>query len=668
METRRSKLGLVKKEGSAPRLVGDSTVSGANLLCRIGERIEMPSLHDVAEFLLRYPDEQWISFIMDVAKAHKRVKVAQEVQGYSLCAVIDKHGHGRRRWLCYATSATCHLGCSWAAYWWSRAAARFVRLGHRLLRHRHFLAMYVDDLLGLLRRGKAGAMPVCLSASLGPLGLPPSLRKLRLGTALKWDCVGSPMCHLRLDAGCGSCFASYTSPQRALQRLLTSSGQVQSAISSPAISAGWHVLEVNHQKWSAVVDLQQHAGTSGSAWVKLGDSDSKLVRVSSQAASAARFYYDLMRLRVAVHLVETTGPRLVAAADAFADGRKAGVGGWWLRPGCELRPENICWFSYAITAEELPEWFVSSQGMESVICALEALAQLILCALILRHCDNTAVVGAVAKGSSMTPALAGVLQATAKLCLRHGIALKISHVDPALWKRLDGSKRRYLDWSQLLSCSSEMAQVPGHQIDECRFSGAFCVGLRTARVCYLNVSEWQRQGSGPRVEWHLVKAAKHFWQRLRFGRVTTGPDVTSSFCEKNNLQCIIRSHEVKADGYRWDHKQLLSVFSAPNYLDTGNNKGAFLKLTKSADGSVAIDPVSYAAVPHPDVPPMKWQDHITQNYSHLTRLMKKKVSATAFDEFGDSDFEGLMNFDEWEPDEAEQFQEAFKVDQYGRDL
>lgn len=48
--------------------------------------------------------------------------------------------------------------------------------------------------------------------------------------------------------------------------------------------------------------------------------------------------------------------------------------------------------------------------------------------------------------------------------------------------------------------------------------------------------------------------------------------------------------------------------------------------------------------------------------------MRKKVGAQSFDEFGDSDFEGLMNFDEWEPDEAEQFQEAFKVDQYGRDL
>ena len=68
------------------------------------------------------------------------------------------------------------------------------------------------------------------------------------------------------------------------------------------------------------------------------------MRVSSQAASAdsaARFYYDLLRLRVAVHRVETTGPRFVAAADAFADGHKAGVGGWWLRPGRELlRPEN----------------------------------------------------------------------------------------------------------------------------------------------------------------------------------------------------------------------------------------------------------------------------------------------------------------------------------------
>mmetsp|Transcript_20817 Transcript_20817/g.67505 ORF Transcript_20817/g.67505 Transcript_20817/m.67505 type:complete len:562 (+) Transcript_20817:90-1775(+) len=148
-----------------------------------------------------------------------------------------------------------------------------------------------------------------------------------------------------------------------------------------------------------------------------------------------------------------------------------------------------------------------------------------------------------------------------------------------------------------------------------------------------------------------------------------GPDVTKAFITKNNLQCIIRSHEVKSAGFRWDHPQLLTVFSAPNYLDTGNNKGAFLKLTQLSAGSdIDIETVCYDAVPHPDLPPMHWQEHVMTNYPQLTQIMKKKVGSLGFDEFGDSDFEGLMNFDEWEPAEADAFQEAFKFDRYGREL
>lgn len=147
-----------------------------------------------------------------------------------------------------------------------------------------------------------------------------------------------------------------------------------------------------------------------------------------------------------------------------------------------------------------------------------------------------------------------------------------------------------------------------------------------------------------------------------------GPDVTEKFCEQNGLQCIIRSHEVKAAGYRWDHPQLLSVFSAPNYLDTGKNQGAFAKLTRpTAGGDISVDIVSYDSVPHPDLSPMHWQENIVENYGHLLKIMKKK-SYAKFDEFGDSDFEGLMNFDEWDEDEADQFQDAFKVDYYGREL
>jgi len=151
-----------------------------------------------------------------------------------------------------------------------------------------------------------------------------------------------------------------------------------------------------------------------------------------------------------------------------------------------------------------------------------------------------------------------------------------------------------------------------------------------------------------------------------------GPNVSDRFCQENGLQCIIRSHEVKADGTRWDHPRVLTVFSAPNYLDTGNNMGAILRVTApTPGGDLNILAETFTAVPHPDLPPMHWQQHIVDNYSHLTRKMKKKVAAMSFDEFGDSDFEGisdLMNFDEWEPEEADQFQEAFKVDEYGRDL
>ena len=45
-----------------------------------------------------------------------------------------------------------------------------------------------------------------------------------------------------------------------------------------------------------------------------------------------------------------------------------------------------------------------------------------------------------------------------------------------------------------------------------------------------------------------------------------GPDVTAEFCRTNRLDYVIRSHEVKADGYEVAHDgRCVTVFSAPNY-------------------------------------------------------------------------------------------------------
>ncbi|KAG0171579.1 Serine/threonine-protein phosphatase 5 [Apophysomyces sp. BC1015] len=117
-----------------------------------------------------------------------------------------------------------------------------------------------------------------------------------------------------------------------------------------------------------------------------------------------------------------------------------------------------------------------------------------------------------------------------------------------------------------------------------------------------------------------------------------GPDVTKNFLERNNLgmvrsryknvcingymiDMLIRSHEVKEDGYVIEHDgKCVTVFSAPNYWlvylwspcyqkihkfvssDTVGNKGAWINITPD----MKLDYVTFEAVPHPSVRPMQY--------------------------------------------------------------
>lgn len=52
-----------------------------------------------------------------------------------------------------------------------------------------------------------------------------------------------------------------------------------------------------------------------------------------------------------------------------------------------------------------------------------------------------------------------------------------------------------------------------------------------------------------------------------------GPDVTEKFLKLNNLQYIIRSHEVKSLGYEVAHNgKCITVFSAPRYWSVYSNR------------------------------------------------------------------------------------------------
>ena len=63
---------------AANRLIGDSSISNANQLSRIWEKVELPSLADVAQFVSRHQGTAWHAFSLDIAKAHKRIRVCTQ--------------------------------------------------------------------------------------------------------------------------------------------------------------------------------------------------------------------------------------------------------------------------------------------------------------------------------------------------------------------------------------------------------------------------------------------------------------------------------------------------------------------------------------------------------------------------------------------------------------
>ena len=62
----------------------------------------------------------------------------------------------------------------------------------------------------------------------------------------------------------------------------------------------------------------------------------------------------------------------------------------------------------------------------------------------------------------------------------------------------------------------------------------------------------------------------------------------SNFLSKNGLLSVIRGHEVQLEGYKmfnWKSKnfpQVITIFSAPNYCDSYNNKGAIIKFENNS--------------------------------------------------------------------------------------
>lgn len=82
-----------------------------------------------------------------------------------------------------------------------------------------------------------------------------------------------------------------------------------------------------------------------------------------------------------------------------------------------------------------------------------------------------------------------------------------------------------------------------------------------------------------------------------------GPDVTRRWCELNGVTGVLRSHEVRQGGYAIEHAGLCTtVFSAPNYVDQGQNLGAYVRIDATGEQTYH----TFKASPHPDKKPMAY--------------------------------------------------------------
>ncbi|KAK4337004.1 hypothetical protein RND71_044102 [Anisodus tanguticus] len=103
-----------------------------------------------------------------------------------------------------------------------------------------------------------------------------------------------------------------------------------------------------------------------------------------------------------------------------------------------------------------------------------------------------------------------------------------------------------------------------------------------------------------------TKMVDNWTESKRGVGIQFGVNITERFCKMNNLDYIIRSHEVKMQGYDLMHNdKCITIFSAPNYCGTIGNLGAYIILnspdlkpefyTFQAESSAKIKPMAYAS-------------------------------------------------------------------------
>ena len=498
------KLGVATADGRKPRLVMDSTAPGVNGRSKIEEKVFNATFQDVRKACKNAAASQWHALVLDVSKAHKRIKVRSQEQGLLLFSF-----HGRL----YAYKV-CHFGAKFSAYWWARFSACLHRLLHCRVYIDHKGFIYVDDWLWLLRSTTCPILACLIILFLLVIRCPMSWNKLAMGPrvvwlGLSWDfgslrvsipeaklnkCLSllnaissstSSMTRKSLESGTGlllwvtqvfirlrpflaEFFGALSSKRGTLcsispEEWRTILSNLDTALvfngsrSAGPIQRGWKLLSIAHKPFLCLRDAQDHFFGPRRCWTRWHDPRSKKVNIHADlkevATGLAAF---IQKAPLSCPITPACPAKGSGAADAYATSSKAGIGGWFLLAEENNSPVEAFWFSEDLDVTDFPAAWDMKYDLQKYIASLELLAQLALLwaraglapsrsqAVALRHfSDNTPTEGAVNRLYSSSAPMKWFVQCFASWCEILNVEVQISHIqgESNIWA--DGLSRGF---------------------------------------------------------------------------------------------------------------------------------------------------------------------------------------------------------------------------------
>jgi len=163
--------------------------------------------------------------------------------------------------------------------------------------------------------------------------------------------------------------------------------------------------------------------------------------------------------------------------------------------------------------------------------------------------------------------------------------------------------RKVFDLFTELFNALPLAYIVGKKVFICHGGLMSKDGVTIDQIQEINREQQPEQGVMTDILWSDPQEQNGLAPSKRGGGTMFGPDITKKFLKTNNLSLIVRSHEVQEEGYKVIHDgKLITIFSAPNYVDQMGNKAAFITMDKEYIPQFT----QFEAQKHPDLKPMAY--------------------------------------------------------------